>query len=107
MGLLGGLLAGLFSTLVSWFAQWVTKKVAIAAAAISAFSILTVALFTVLSLSISLLVSSFPNHVLQTILWLAIPDQVPLAVASVIAADTAIALYTWNVQNVKLAAWVT
>lgn len=103
MGILAGFLASMFGMLVSWFSYWMAKKVAVALAAISAFGVLTVALFAALSLLVNSLLVVFPGEVLSTFLWLAVPDTVAPTIAAVIACDTAIAVYQWNTQNVKIA----
>lgn len=103
MGILAGFLASLFATLVSWFGHWMAKKVAVALAAITAFGTLTIALFAALSLLVNSLLAVFPGEVLSTFLWLAVPDTVAPTIAAVIACDTAIVLYQWNTQNVKIA----
>ncbi len=103
MGILAGFLASMFGMLVSWFGYWVTKKVAVALAAISAFGVLTVALLAALSVMVSSLLAVFPGEVLSTFIWLAVPDSVAPTIAAVIACDTAIAVYQWNTANVKMA----
>jgi hypothetical protein len=103
MGILAGFLASMFGMLVSWFSYWMAKKVAVALAAISAFSVLTVALFAALSLLVNSLLVVFPGEVLSTFIWLAVPDTVAPTIAAVIACDTAIAVYQWNTANVRMA----
>lgn len=107
MPLLAGLLLSLFGSLAGFFVQWFTKKVAFAVAAIATFAALTVALYIGMSLLLSGLSVTFPGGVLQTFLWLAVPDSAPVAIAAMIGADTAISLYKWNVENLRLASYVT
>jgi hypothetical protein len=40
-------------------------------------------------------------------IYMAVPPAVPAAVAAVIAADAAVALYRWNVENMRLLAYIT
>ena len=104
-----GLFVSMFAGLASFFAQWITKKLALAAAAISTFAALTVALYASLSLILNALITTFPTggSLVATMIWLAVPDSLPAWIAGVIAADTAIALYRWNIENLRLASYIT
>ena len=106
---LASLFVTLFGGLASFFAQYLTKKVALAAAAISTFGLLTVGFYATLSALIAGLLTSFPvsGGLISTMIWLAVPDSAPAIIAAVIGADTALALYRWNVDNLKLASYVT
>lgn len=107
MPILGSLLVSLFGGLATFLAQWMAKKAAFAVAAIATFGALTIALYGGLAALIAGLLVAFPGGIPGTFLWLAVPDSAPVAVASCIAADTAIALYTWNSENLRLASYVT
>ena len=109
MPLLAGLFLSLFSGLASFFAAFVTKKIAFAAAAIASFAILTTAFYAAMLTLLAGLLSSFPEGgaAVQTMLWVALPDAVPLMVSVTLGADTAVALYRWNMENIRLAAYVT
>ena len=98
-----------FSGFASFLAVFVTKKVALAVAAVAAFSILTTGLYAAMAVAISGLIGSFPESgsAISTMLWVALPDAVPLMISACIGADTVIALYRWNVENVRLAATVS
>jgi hypothetical protein len=105
MGALGGLIGSLFTGLAGWFAAFMGQKLAVVVAAVTGFGILTVALFAGLATLLSSLVSAFPTaHIFTTFMWVAIPDQVPVGISAIIAADAAVALYKWNVKNLDFAA---
>lgn len=103
MPLLAALLGGLFASLAEFFAKWVTKKVAFGAAAVTVFAALTAGLFGVASAIVSGLSLSVPNVPGMMLgFYLVNAPALASAVASVIAFDTALALYRWNVANLQL-----
>jgi len=104
MPLLGSLILGLFSGFAGFLAQWVTKKVALAAAAVAAFSALTVALYVAAVAAINGLIVAFPSS--QGVLlgaYLAVPDNGPGVIAACLAWDAVYAVYRWNVRIVNIA----
>lgn len=105
MPLLGGLLVTLFSGLASYLSAWMAKKAAFAVAAIATFGLLTVALIAALQALVAGVVLAFPevDPVVLSIVWMVLPDNATTCVGIAIAADTAIALYRWNVENLRLA----
>lgn len=107
MPLLASLLVTMFGNLAAWFGAWLSKKAALAAAAVATFSVLTVAFYAAMTALLAGLVTAFPGGVLSSILWMAVPDSAPLVVAATIGADTAVALYRWNVTNLKLTSYIT
>lgn len=107
MPLLAGLFVTLFGNIAAWFGAWLTKKAALGAAAVTTFGILTGAFYGAMSLLIAGLVTTFPAVEHQALLWVALPDNVALFVAATIGADTAVALYRWNVENLRLTAYIT
>lgn len=108
MGIIAGLLAGLFSGLTDFFVKWFTKKVAIGVAAVTVFAGLTLALFGTISALFVGLISYLPaDSALLVGLWVAFPPNLPAVMSALIAADTAIALYRWNVENLKLLSYIT
>lgn len=108
MPLLAGLLLSLFTGLASFFTQWFAKKAAFGAAAVITFAALTGGLYLTLSVLISTVVSSMPQSgVLMSIVSMALPAQLPAAIAVYFGVDTAVALYAWNCENLKLASYVT
>lgn len=109
MHAVAGMFLALFSGLAGFFAKWVAQKTAFAAAAIGTFGILTVGLYAVLSGLLAGLMATFPasGGVVATLVWAVTPPQLPAGIAAVISAETAITLYRWNVENLRLAAYVT
>lgn len=105
MPLLAQLIAGLFGSLASFLVKFVSQRAAIGGAALAAFGGLTVALYGVLAGVMNGLMIAFPETPgWKTGVWLALPDNAPICLAAVLGIDAAVALYRWNVQNVKLAA---
>lgn len=108
MPLLAGLIQALFVGLAGWLGQWMAKKTAFATAAVAAFGVLTVGLFTGLSVIVQSLAINLPaGTVWSAGLWITVPDNGPAVVAATLSCDAALALYRWNVENLRLAAWVT
>lgn len=107
MPLLAGLLGGLFSGLVEFLARYFTKKVAIGAAAVAAFGLLTLTLWTAIGAALAGVAATFPaGSAVATGVWLCVPDNASACVAACISVDTAVALYRWNLGSLKLASSV-
>ncbi len=108
MPLLGALLTGLFAAIAEFFAKYVSKKVAFAAAAIAVFSGLTGALALALSALVTAAYIALPDIPgLHLGIWIAMPDNAPTLLSAAISLDTAVALYRWNVTNLRLASTVS
>lgn len=108
MPLLAGLLVNLFAGVAGFFAQWLTKKTALAAAAVAVFATLTVTLYTAVGAMLTAVAVAVPaDSALLMGMWVAFPDNVQPLIALAIATDTSIALYRWNVENLRLMAYVT
>lgn len=109
MPMLAGLMLGLFTGLADFFTKYLSKKLAFGAAAVSTFALLTTGLYTALSLSFQTLLNAFPpaDSITLTLVWMAVPDITPVAISACIGADTAIALYRWNCENLKLVNYIT
>lgn len=108
MPLLGSLLMGLFSGLVDFFVKYMSRKTALMAAAVAAFSALTVALYVAISVALVGIAYTFPGGSAVAVgVWLVVPDNAPGCISAIVSCDTAVALYRWNVANLKLASWVT
>lgn len=106
MPLLAGWMTTLFSGLAAFFGQWLSKKLAFAAAAVGVFSGLTAALYAGLSAALTGLAATLPDWPgMQWAWYMATPDNLPGVVSTVIAADAAVALYRWNVENLKIMAY--
>lgn len=108
MPMLATLLVSIFNGLVNFFAAWMSKKIALGVAAVALFSTLTLGLWAAIGLSFTGLVAMIPSDSAILIgLWVAVPDNAQPCIAATIAADTAIALYRWNVENLRLMAYIT
>ena len=108
MPILAGLLVSIFSALVSLFVRWVTKKFAIGMAAVAVFATLTLLLWGAIGLALSGVAATFSYDSGFSIgLWVAVSYNGQALAAATVAADTAIALYKWNVENLRLLAYVT
>jgi len=108
MPVFAGLFVSLFSGLVSFFVQWFSKKLALGLAAVTVFGGLTLALWGAIGLGLSGIVAMLPaDSGLLTGLWVATPPNAQACIAATIAADTAVALYKWNVENLRLMAYIT
>lgn len=106
MPLLGGLLVSLFSGLVGWFAQYVTRKVAFAAAALTAYTSLTVGLFVVLRstvIALHAIVTGVPAIFLD-VLQMGIPPVAAPCLSAYVTIWTACTVYVWQRDLLKLAA---
>lgn len=105
MPLLGSLILGLFSGFAGFFAQWLTRKVAIVVAAVSAFGVLSGALFFGTIAAINGLVVAFPSSpALLTGLYLCVPDNAPTVVAACLSFDAVLAVYRWNLAVLRMSA---
>lgn len=103
MPLLASLLGGLFGGLADFFARWVTKKVAVGAAALVAFTGITLAMWAAVLSSLGLISVAFPASPAVLVgVWLMVPDNGPLCVSVMLSIDATIALYRWNFWNFKL-----
>lgn len=108
MPLLAGLFLNLFGGLAGYFGAWVSKKLAFALAAVGVFTAITIALYALLSGLLNGLAALMPNWPgMEWAIYMAVPSNLPAVVAAVIAADSAVALYRWNVENLKILAYVT
>lgn len=109
MPLLAGLLVTLFGNLFQWFLKYAGTKVALAAAAITVFAGLTAALMVTITGILTGLNAALPTSLsgLAIGIWIAVPDQTAACITAYYSADAAIALYSWNSQNLKLASYIT
>lgn len=108
MPLLGMLFVGLFSGLTDFFVRYVTKKVALIAAAVGTFAVLTIGFWGFVTASLAGIAWSFPGGSSVAVgVWLMVPDNAPACLSAILGVDTAVALYRWNVTNLKLASSVS
>ena len=108
MGAVAGLFAGVVGSLAGVFGVWVTKKTAFGVAAVAVFSALTVALMAAVTAAINLTldVVPLPDMVIFGF-WYFMPSNFAACVSAIIAADVAAALYAWNVEHLRLIAYVS
>jgi len=110
MPILGGLLVSLFAGFAGWLAQWMTKKLALAVAAIGTFAVLSGILYAVVAGVIAAVGISFPistTGIMCSIFYAINTDAAMAMFAVTVAGDTAVALYGWNRENLRLASYVT
>jgi hypothetical protein len=103
------MLLSVFQQFAAFLATWMSKKVAFAAAAVTTLGLLTAALFIALGVLLNSVALALPplSNLSQAILYVVLPSNLPLCIGACISADTALALYRWNVENLRLAAYVT
>jgi hypothetical protein len=104
MPVLGALLVSLFGGVASFFVALLGKKVAIAAAAVTALGVATAALMvTFRSLVAPLLAQMFTSQYGQ-FFGLAFPPVAGNCLATIAATWAACALYKWQVRAISLSA---
>lgn len=105
MPIFSGAIVGLFGWLGSLFGAILSARIAMVAAAITTFGLITAALYTALTLLFAGLVFAMPvtGGAFSSLLWMVCPDNAMVCVAAVVAADTLAALYHWNLGALKFA----
>lgn len=108
MPLLGGLFMGLFAGFAEFLAKYVTKKMALAGAAVATFATLTAAFYVAVTATLVGISMTFPGGSAVAVgVWLMVPDNAPACISAIISCDTAVGLYRWNMENIRLASYVT
>lgn len=108
MPIIAGFLVSIFSAITGFFAKWLSKKLAIGLSAVAVFASLTGVLWAVIGAALSTITIALPSDSFLLMgLWIAVPDSAQVIIAATVSADTAVALYRWNVQNLKLLTYVT
>lgn len=103
MPILGNLLIWLFSGIAEFFGKYLAKKTAIGLAAVTVFAGLTAALLATAAVVIQSLIPAMPGgQYVSLALWLVVPDNGPAVVSACLAADASVAVYRWNVANLRL-----
>lgn len=105
MPILGGLLVSLFSGLAAWLAQWVTRKVAVAGAAVATMTALTAALFLSMRATLATLngFTTGAPQIFMDMLAMAIPSSAPACIGLYVTMWTACTVYVWQKDLLKLA----
>lgn len=104
MALLGALFVSLASGLATFFVQFLTRKLAIAAAAVAAFGAVTVALLAGFNGLVSPLVAQLFSTSYGQVLGLAFPPVAGTCMAAIGLCWSACTLYKWQVKAISLAA---
>lgn len=108
MPILAGFFLGFFNWVMNFVLSFLSRKMALAAAAVASFAAITVSLFAGVTLLLNGLYYTLPDWPgMHMAIWVAVPPIVPTAISIVLAADAAIALYRWNVENLKLISYIT
>lgn len=109
MPILAALMTSLFTGLSGFFTKFIAKKYALGFAAMGVFGVLTTGLMVGISTLIGGVTLALPDHPgLTTGMWLALPSpHTSAAITLAFAGDAAIFLYRWNVENLRLATYVT
>jgi len=104
MPLLGALFVSLFGGVASFLVAMLGKKIAVAAAAVAALSVVTVALMVAFRAIVApLLAEGFATSYGQ-FLGLAFPPVAGNCIAAIAAAWAACTLYKWQVKAIQLSA---
>jgi len=106
MPLFATLVVSLFGSIASFFGLQMAKKTLFAAAAITAGLILTLAMFAFIKGLLYGIIYQFPPGVGG---WFAavIPSNAIACVGAVLAAKMARFVYDYNMENLKLASYIT
>ncbi len=102
MSLLAGLVLSLFGGLFGQIATIFGTRMAVAAAAVSAFSVLTLAFVAAMAALASGISAGFPGGPSVALgVWLFVPSNAPACLAAIFTCDAACALYRWKMTNVR------
>ena len=105
MPVLGTLLTSLFGGIVAWFTQFVTRKVAYALTALTMMSTITLALFTLMRVTLNALnnaVTGIPQMFVNAFAA-ALPPTAPFCVSCYSTIWTAVTAYKWQRDLISLA----
>lgn len=104
MPLLGALLGNLFTGLAAFLVTFLTRKVAVATAAVAAFGVVTVALLATFNTLVAPLAGALFNTAYGQVLGLAFPPMAGTCLAIMGSCWAACTLYRWQVAAIKLSA---
>lgn len=105
MPLLGALLVSLFSGLADVLVKFLSRKVAMAAAAVTLFGTITTACYVGVRSAMSALATAIPGGYFATGLSIGVPDNGPACVAAIVGVWVGCTLYVWQAKAVNL--WAT
>ena len=106
MPILASLFMSLFGGIAAFFIEFVTKKIAVAGAAVAAFAICLGVLMAVFNAAVAPLVQAMFSTSYGQFIGLAFPPMAGTCLASISAVWIACALYKLKMQSIKLTASV-
>jgi hypothetical protein len=104
MPILGGLLVTLFSAFASFFATFLTRKIAVAGAAVASLGTITLALLAVFNTQVAPLAAAVFSTQYGQFIGLAFPPMAGTCMASIGVVWSACTLYAWQRRAINLAA---
>jgi len=106
MPIFATLVASLFGSLASFFGLQMAKKTLFAAAAIAAGLVLTLAMFAAIKGLLAGIAYAFPAWALGWFVAI-IPSNALACAGAIIAAKMARFVYDYNMENIKIASYIT
>lgn len=103
---LGQLLAALVGSVATFFATQITKKVALTAAALTAFTALTAAFAAVVKGLLTSIIYQLPDWAAAGA-GLFLPPNLAACIGALITARIARWIYDYHIQSLKLASYIT
>jgi len=103
---LGNLFVGLVTSVVSWFGLQLAKKTVFATAAVAAFLALTAACVIALKAAAIGIVYALPGFMAPSIGML-LPPNLTACIGALMSAKTAVMIYRYHVENLKLVSYIT
>lgn len=102
---LGNLLVGLVSSIVTYFALRLSKKTIFATAAIAAFLALTGACVAVIKAAAVAIIYNLPGW--ASSIGMLLPTNTAACIGALVSAKTAVTIYRYQVETLKLASYIT
>lgn len=103
---LAGFLAKLFGKNLDFFADVITKRVALTAAVIGIIIGMMATLYAGVTAILNGIVYIMPDFIVTAASWI-VPDNLNECVFAYLAAETAIAVYKWQKEQIKLSMYIT
>lgn len=103
---LGNLVLAIVTNVVAWFGIQLSKKTLFATAAVTAFLALTAACVLALKAAAIGIVYALPAFMAPSIGML-LPSNLPLCIGALMSAKTAVMIYRYHVENLKLISYIT
>lgn len=103
---LGNLFVALVTSIVSWFGLQLAKKTVFATAAVAAFLALTGALVIALKAAAVGIVYAMPGFMVSAVGML-LPGNLAACIGALMSAKTAVLIYRYHVENLKLVSHIT